>query len=129
VQPNFRLDAKMGITYTVAAQTPQYWIDSINALENTPIPIHTLSNRSELQGKMATLTPAVLPVVINHHNGAPVFDIDTNTQNSDLGSVADKINRAVKEESKSLLPSYGDQGGYEACFTVSWTCGRRIART
>src|SRR5271156_2997409 len=28
VQPNFWLDPKMGITYTVAAQTPQYSIDS-----------------------------------------------------------------------------------------------------
>ncbi len=102
VQPNFWLDPKMGITYTVAAQTPQYRIDSINALQNTPIPIHTLNNRSELLGNMATLTPAVLPVVINHHNGAPVFDIDANTQNSDLGSVADRINRVVKEESKNL---------------------------
>jgi CzcA family heavy metal efflux pump len=104
VQPNFWLDPKMGITYTVAAQTPQYRIDSINALENTPIPIHPLNNRSELLGNMATLTPAVLPVVINHHNGAPVFDIDANTQDSDLGSVADKINRVVKEERKNLPP-------------------------
>jgi CzcA family heavy metal efflux pump len=104
VQPNFWLDPKMGITYMVAAQTPQYRINSINALENTPIPIHTLDNRSELLGNMATLTPAVLPVVINHHNGAPVFDIYANTQNSDLGSVAAKINRIVKEESKNLPP-------------------------
>jgi len=104
VQPNFWLDPKMGITYMVAAQTPQYRIDSINALENTPIPIHTLDNRSELLGNMATLTPAVLPVVINHHNGAPVFDIYANTQDSDLGSVAAKINRIVKEESKHLPP-------------------------
>jgi multidrug efflux pump subunit AcrB len=94
----------MGITYMVAAQTPQYRINSINALENTPIPIHTLNNRSELLGNMATLTPAVLPVVINHHNGAPVFDIYANTQNSDLGSVAAKISRIVKEESKNLPP-------------------------
>jgi len=104
VQPNFWLDPKMGITYMVAAQTPQYRINSINALENTPIPIHTLDNRSELLGNMATLTPAVLPVVINHHNGAPVFDIYANTQNSDLGSVAAKINRIVSEESKNLPP-------------------------
>lgn len=104
VQPNFWLDPKMGITYMVAAQTPQYRINSINALENTPIPIHTLDNRSELLGNMATLTPAVLPVVINHHNGAPVFDIYANTQNSDLGSVAAKINLIVKEESKNLPP-------------------------
>jgi len=104
VQPNFWLDPKMGITYTVAAQTPQYSIDSINALQNTPIPIHTLSNRTEVLGNMATLTPAVMPVVINHHNGAPVFDIYANTQDDDLGSVAAKINRIVKEESKTLPP-------------------------
>ena len=102
VQPNFWLDPKMGITYTVAAQTPQYSIDSINALQNTPIPIHTLNNRTEVLGNMATLTPAVMPVVINHHNGAPVFDIFANTQDSDLGSVAAKVNRIVKEESKNL---------------------------
>ncbi|MEA2261804.1 MAG: hypothetical protein QOJ51_4629 [Acidobacteriaceae bacterium] len=104
VQPNFWLDPKMGITYMVAAQTPQYRINSINALENTPIPIRTVSNRSELLGNMATLTPAVLPVVVNHHNGAPVFDIYANTQDSDLGSVAAKINRIVKEERRNLPP-------------------------
>ena len=104
VQPNFWLDPKMGITYTVAAQTPQYSIDSINALQNTPIPIHTLSNRTEVLSNMATLTPATMPVVINHHNGAPVFDIYANTQDSDLGSVAAKINRIVREESKNLPP-------------------------
>jgi CzcA family heavy metal efflux pump len=104
VQPNFWLDPKMGITYTVAAQTPQYRVDSINALQNTPIPIHTLSNRTEVLGNMATLTPAVLPVVINHHNGAPVFDIYANTQDSDLGSVAAKISRIVKEDSRNLPP-------------------------
>jgi CzcA family heavy metal efflux pump len=104
VQPNFWLDPKMGITYAVAAQTPQYSIDSVNALQNTPIPIHTISNRTEALGNMATLTPAVLPVVINHHNGAPVFDIYANTQDSDLGSVAAKVNRIVKEESRNLPP-------------------------
>jgi multidrug efflux pump subunit AcrB len=104
VQPNFWLDPKMGIPYFVAAQTPQYHVNSINALQNTPIPIHTLENRMELLGNMATLTPAVLPVVVNHHNGQPVFDIYANTQNSDLGSVATKVGQIVKEESKNLPP-------------------------
>jgi multidrug efflux pump subunit AcrB len=104
VQPNFWLDPKMGIPYFVAAQTPQYHVNSINALQNTPIPIHTLENRMELLGNMATLTPAVLPVVVNHHNGQPVFDIYANTQDSDLGSVAGKVSQIVKEESKNLPP-------------------------
>ncbi|WP_047488200.1 efflux RND transporter permease subunit [Terriglobus sp. TAA 43] len=102
VQPNFWLDPKMGITYTVAAQTPQYSIDSINALQNTPIPMHTIANRTEVLGNMATLRPAIMPVVINHHNGAPVYDIYANTQDSDLGSVAAKVNRIVKQESANL---------------------------
>ncbi len=102
VQPNFWLDPKMGITYAVATQTPQYKLDSINALQNTPIPIHTLNNRTEMLGNMSTLTPASQPVVINHHNGAPVYDIFANTQDSDLGSVATAVNRIVKEESKAL---------------------------
>ncbi|HTH54114.1 MAG TPA: efflux RND transporter permease subunit [Edaphobacter sp.] len=105
VQPNFWLDPKMGITYTVAAQTPQYSIDSINALENTPIPMHTIANRTEILGNMATLKPSILPVVINHHNGAPVYDIYANTQDSDLGSVAAKVNRIVQEESAHLPPA------------------------
>ncbi|SEG36530.1 heavy metal efflux pump, CzcA family [Bryocella elongata] len=104
VQPNFWLDPKMGITYTVAAQTPQYTIDSINALQNTPIPLHTVANRTELLGNIATLKPAVMPVVINHHNGAPVYDVYANTQDSDLGSVAAKVDRIVKEESANLPP-------------------------
>jgi len=102
VQPNFWLDPKMGITYTVAAQTPQYGLDSINALQNTPIPMRTISNRTEILGNMTTLTPASLPVVINHHNGAPVYDIFANTQNKDLGSVAADVNRIVREESGHL---------------------------
>src|SRR5260370_7528953 len=94
----------MGITYTVATQTPQYDINSINSLENTPIPLHTVANRTELLGNMATLKPAVMPVVINHHNGAPVYDIYANTQDTDLGSVAAKVGRIVKEESANLPP-------------------------
>jgi multidrug efflux pump subunit AcrB len=100
VQPNFWLDPKMGITYMVAAQTPQYRLDSVNALQNTPIPIRTVKNRSALLSNIASLTPAVLPVVINHHNGQPVFDIDANTQDSDLGSVEARVNRIVAEENR-----------------------------
>jgi multidrug efflux pump subunit AcrB len=53
---------------------------------------------------MATLTPAVLPVVVNHHNGAPVFDIYASTQDSDLGSVASKIDHILEQERQNLPP-------------------------
>lgn len=104
VQPNFWLDPKMGMTYMVATQTPQSQVNSVNALENTPIPLHTVSNRTELLGNMASLTPSIQPVVANHHNVQPVFDVYANTQDSDLGSVASKVQRIVQEENKKLSP-------------------------
>lgn len=102
VQPNFWLDPKMGMTYMVATQTPQIQLNTVNALENTPIPIHTLSNRTELLGNMASLKPAIQPVVANHHNVQPVFDIYANTQDRDLGSVASEVQKIVSEENKKL---------------------------
>ncbi len=104
VQPNFWIDPKMGLTYMVAAQTPQRDVNSIGALENTPIPLHTTFNQTELLSNMAKVTPSVIPQVINHHNGQPVFDIYANTQHSDLGSVATRVERIVKEESMHLPP-------------------------
>jgi multidrug efflux pump subunit AcrB len=102
VSQNLWADPKIGLTYLVAAQTPQYQINSMNAIANTPIPLHTLDNRTELLGNMATVKPAVLPLVINHHNGAPVFDVYANTQATDLGTVAHKVKRIVAEESRNL---------------------------
>jgi len=104
VQPNFWIDPKMGLTYMVATQTPQRDVNSIGALENTPIPLHTAFNQTELLSNMAKVTPSVIPQVINHHNGQPVFDIYANTQHSDLGSVATRVSRIVKEESSHLPP-------------------------
>jgi multidrug efflux pump subunit AcrB len=53
---------------------------------------------------MATVSPTSLPVVINHHDGAPVYDIYANTQDTDLGAAASRLGRIVKEESRNLPP-------------------------
>jgi multidrug efflux pump subunit AcrB len=102
VAPNFWVDPKMNLTYTVTAQTPQYRLDSLNMLRNTPIPIRTLPNRSELLGNIATITPSFEPMVINHHNVQRVYDVLLNTQATDLGAIAKKVQRVVDEEQKKL---------------------------
>jgi multidrug efflux pump subunit AcrB len=102
VAPNFWVDPKMNLTYTVTAQTPQYRLDSLNMLRNTPIPIKTLPNRTELLGNMATITPSFEPMVINHHNVQRVYDVLLNTQATDLGTIAKKVQRVVDEEQKKL---------------------------
>jgi multidrug efflux pump subunit AcrB len=104
VAPNFWVDPKMNLTYTVTAQTPQYRLDSLNMLRNTPIPIRTLPNRTELLGNMATITPSFEPIVINHHNVQRVYDVLLNTQATDLGTVAKQVRRVVDAEQKKLSP-------------------------
>ena len=102
VQPNFWLDPKMGMTYMVAAQTPQYKVDSLNAVENTPIP--TRNGQSQLLSNMASISHGVQPVNVNHRNVQPVYDVYSNVQDSDLGSVAAKIQKVINEFQPKLAP-------------------------
>jgi multidrug efflux pump subunit AcrB len=104
VAPNFWVDPKMNLTYTVTAQTPQYRLDSLNRLKNTPIPIKTIPNRTEMLGNLATITPSYEPVVINHHNVQRVYDVMLNTQDTDLGSIEKQVRRIVNAEQKKLPP-------------------------
>jgi multidrug efflux pump subunit AcrB len=94
----------MNLTYTVTAQTPQYRLDSLNRLKNTPIPIKTLPNQTEMLGNMATITHSFEPMVVNHHNVQRVFDVMLNTQATDLGSIEKRVQRVVNEEQKKLPP-------------------------
>src|SRR6202035_20961 len=93
VAPNFWADPKMGITYTVTAQTPQYRLDSMNMLKETPIPIKTVPNQTEMLGNMATISPSYEPIVVNHHNVQRVYDVLLNTQATDLGSIAKRVQK------------------------------------
>jgi multidrug efflux pump subunit AcrB len=102
VAPNFWVDPNMNLTYTVTAQTPQYRLDSLNMLKNTPIPIKSLPNQTEMLGNMATITPSYEPMVINHHNVQRVYDVLLNTQATDLGSIAKKVQKVVDAEQKKL---------------------------
>jgi CzcA family heavy metal efflux pump len=102
VQPNWWLDPKMGMTYMVAAQTPQYKLASLNAVGNTPIP--TKDGSTQLLSNMATISHGVQPVNVNHRNVQPVFDVYANVQDSDLGSVAGKIEKVIAEFRPKLAP-------------------------
>jgi len=69
VQPNFWLDPKMGITYAVAVQTSRSYRawNSINALpEYSNSHPYDKQSQPKVLGNMATLSPAVQPVVVNH---------------------------------------------------------------
>jgi CzcA family heavy metal efflux pump len=100
--PNFWLNFQNGVNYQVAVQTPQYKMDSLSSLLNTSI-VTPSQTQPQLFGNLATLERSESPVIVNHYNVQPVFDILANVQGRDLGGVANDVQR-VLTEFQSKLP-------------------------
>jgi multidrug efflux pump subunit AcrB len=100
--PNYWLNFQNGVNYQVAVQTPQYKMDTLQDLQNTPVVALNLP-RPELLGNLATIERRESPVIVNHYNVQPVFDVLANVQARDLGGVADEAAKVV-DSFKSKLP-------------------------
>ncbi|MBC8123530.1 MAG: efflux RND transporter permease subunit, partial [Gemmatimonadaceae bacterium] len=100
--PNYWINPKNGVNYLVAVQTPQYRMDTIDALKNTPIVGAGLS-APQLLSNLATFERSESMAVINHYNVQPVYDVYANVQNRDLGAVADEI-EVIVTDIRSKLP-------------------------
>jgi multidrug efflux pump subunit AcrB len=101
VAPNFWLDTSKGVQYLVAVQTPQYKVDSFDAVRQTPVHVPQIKE-PEMLGNIATLDRDITPVNITHYNVLSTFDVQANVQGSDLGSVSDSIERLIDVAKKSL---------------------------
>jgi multidrug efflux pump subunit AcrB len=100
--PNYWLNFQNGVNYQVAVQTPQYKVDTLQDLKNTPVSAPNLP-QPELLGNLATIERRESPIIVNHYNVQPVFDVLANVQGRDLGGVADQVNKVVND-AKSKLP-------------------------
>ena len=107
VSPNFWTDEKSGIPYYLAVQTPEYRIDSIGALNNTPIASTPDADGRlvpDVLGNVASVTREPVQTVYNHSNIQPVYDVYANVQHSDLGSVARAIRAVVADLQPQMKP-------------------------
>jgi CzcA family heavy metal efflux pump len=100
--PNYWLNPENGVSYFVAVQTPQYKMDSMQALENTPI-TGADSARPQLLSNLASVEHQTTMAVVNHYNIQPTYNIYANVQGRDLGAVANDIDR-VLDEIRPTLP-------------------------
>ena len=96
--PNYWLSPQNGVQYTVATQTPQAVIDSIDAMTQTPISSAGPKSTPQILGNVATVERTVTQGVVGHYNIQPVFDVYANVDGTDLGSVASAV--------KAMLPEY-----------------------
>ncbi len=99
--PNYWLDPKNGVSYLVASQTPQYKINSISDLQNTPI-LGTSPGTPQLLNNVATVDRGKAAQVINHYNVQPVYDIYANVQGRDLGGVSHEVDKILAGVGKHL---------------------------
>ncbi len=94
ITPNFWLDRKMGIPYFIAVQSPKYRVDSIESLLRMPIS-SPQTRTAQLLSNFVTLEHRVGPSIVNHYNIQPVYDVYTNVQGRDLGSVAADVQKII----------------------------------
>ncbi len=101
--PNYWVDPHTGVQYFVAVQTPQFKVDSVDAILKTPLST-TTTKQAEFLGNMATIERGTAAGVINHFNIQPVYDIFANVQSRDLGGVSQDIQKIVAEYEPKMKP-------------------------
>ncbi|HXJ92792.1 MAG TPA: efflux RND transporter permease subunit [Terriglobia bacterium] len=99
--PTFWLDPRNGVSYSIAAQTPEYRTDSLQDLQNIPI-ASVDGDPPQILGNLASINLNASPVLVSHYNVAPVIDIFGSVQGRDLGGVAGDLERTVAESAKDL---------------------------
>jgi multidrug efflux pump subunit AcrB len=107
VSPNFWTDPASGIPYYIAVQTPERRVNSVNALENTPVSTSVSVGGQPVPGMLsnvATLKRDKVPTNSNQTNIQPVFEVYASVQGRDLGGVAADIHKVTTELQKKLEP-------------------------
>jgi multidrug efflux pump subunit AcrB len=101
ITPMFFLNWKNGVSYNLVTQTPQYSIQSLEDLQNTPLNAPA-ATRPEILADVASIERANEMEVISHYNIRRVVDIYANVQGRDLGAVGGDVTRIVDANRKSL---------------------------
>jgi CzcA family heavy metal efflux pump len=102
--PNEWLNPVNGVNYQIVTQTPINRISTLPELARTPITSPS-GNTSQLLGNLATFRRDESPIIIDHYNIQPTFDIYADVDRRDLGGVASEIRKIIADEEKSGLPT------------------------
>src|SRR5882672_10083738 len=99
--PTFWLNPKNGVSYSIATQTPQYRVHTLQDLDNIPI-TGTGNAPPSILASLASLTRGSQLSVVSHYNVAPVIDIFGSVQGRDLGGISKDIFSIIATSQKQL---------------------------
>jgi CzcA family heavy metal efflux pump len=101
ITPMFFLNWKNGVSYNLVTQTPQYSVQSLQDLQNTPLDSAT-ARRPEILADVASIQRTNEMQVVSHYNIRRVVDIYAAVQGRDLGAVGREVTRIVDANRKAL---------------------------
>lgn len=93
--PNFWLDPKSGVNYTVVSQAPEHAVNSVQALGNIPVTSGAPNATPQLLSNVAHVTRSLDPAVVNHYTLQRVVDVNASVHNRDLGSATADVQSAI----------------------------------
>ncbi|HTP26174.1 MAG TPA: efflux RND transporter permease subunit, partial [Anaeromyxobacteraceae bacterium] len=93
--PSFWLDPKNGVSYNVAVQTPQYRVDTVQALQNTPIAVASRNSSPQILANLTSFSTVARPASISHYNVQPMINVYASVSRRDLGSVSEEVGKLV----------------------------------
>jgi len=99
--PAFFLNPKNGVSYNITAQTPEYQMDSLQALQNLPV-TDSADGASQVLGGVAHFSRSAGSSVVTHYNILPTIDLYATAQDRDLGAVAKDVQRVIDANMKYL---------------------------
>ncbi|CAN5370355.1 efflux RND transporter permease subunit [soil metagenome] len=99
--PAFWLNPANGVVYSIAVQSPQYVVDSLDSLLGIPVGAGVAAapggTSQQLLGNLVDAQASRQPAVQSRYNIAPVIDVYVSVQGTDLASVATKVQALVDE--------------------------------
>ncbi len=102
--PNEWLNPNNGVNYQVVVQTPIYRIDSLQALSRTAV-TSPQGNTTQLLGNLSSFRRDESPIIVDHYNIQPTFDIYADVDRRDLGGVSSQIDKIIADAKKTLPQS------------------------
>lgn len=117
--PVFFINPANNVSYPVVAQTPEYLVSSMSALENLTIS-GSASTVPHNLGGLATIGRSSTVPVVSHYNIQPMINIFATTQERDLGAVAKDIKAAIAslEKERPAGVTVNLRGQYETMTTA-----------
>ncbi|HEY2904989.1 MAG TPA: efflux RND transporter permease subunit [Vicinamibacterales bacterium] len=100
--PTFWLNPATGVSYSVATQTPQYRVDSLEGIGGIPI-TGAAGSQPQVLEALASVKRQTHMAVVSHYNVQPVIDIFGAVQGRDLGSVAREM-QPILDSALTALP-------------------------